>query len=149
MIMMGGMAIKGMALVGSVALLAGFSSGFWLKTTMVKADEKKQQEKLLEDFGEYAEGVVQKMHLEWSEKAVEVSDLLTEAAMQRQDDAQLERAALGAIREVKNEIKGISAQIRLVESVGACRLDMEFIRLRNEATDAANAGRSAGDHPDP
>jgi len=141
--------IKPLVIVASMALAAGFSSGFWLKATMVKADEKKQQDKLLEDFGEYAEGVVQKMHLEWSDKATEVSDLLTEAAMQRQDDAQLERAALGAIREVKNEIKGISAQIRLVESVGACRLDGEFIRLRNEATDAANAGLSPGDHSDP
>ena len=141
--------IKPMIIVASLALASGFFSGFWLKTTMVKADEKKQQDKLLEDFGEYAEGVVQKMHFEWDEKAAEVSELLTEAAMQRKDDAQLERAALGAIREVKNEIKGISAQIRLVESVGACRLDLEFVRLRNEATDAANAGLSAGDHPDP
>lgn len=140
--------IKVLLILAAIAASAGFGSGFWAKTVLAHAAEKKEQQKALEAFGKYAEETVGKLNRDWTRVSTETTRVLSEAADQRDRDAQLEKKALGAIREVQDELKGISEQIRLVENVGACRLDLEFIRLRNEAVDAANARRASARDPD-
>lgn len=124
-------------------VLGGFG-GFQLRSNIAAASKQKQTEQALEGFKDYAQEVVDGMQADWTRVSGETAEALSDAARQREDDAQLEKEALVAIREVKNEISRVSKQLRVVENVGACRLGTDFIRLRNEAIEAANAGSPSG-----
>lgn len=136
--------IKGLLIAAAAASVLGFGTGYKVKGDQVAAAEKKKAEKALADFEVYAQGVVSGLQEDWVRVAAETGDALSIAAEQREKDAQAERKALGAIWEVRNEISKLSKQIRVVENVGACRLGTDFIRLRNEAIEAANTGTPSG-----
>lgn len=127
----------------------GFLGGYQLRGNLEAAKDARQQEKALEDFRLYAQGVVDDIQAKWVKLADETGETLAAVAAQRDSDVLREKETLVAIQEVGSEINSIAKQVKGIDRVGACRLDPDFIRLRNLATEAANTGRKGPQHPDP